>query len=55
MLEECYGNQIPSYTICKDLYRRFNRDDFDVNEKSRSEQSNKYNDNELEINIQIKR
>jgi len=35
LLEEAYGDRAPSHTTCKEWYRRFKSNDFDVNDKPR--------------------
>ena len=47
LLEEAYGDRAPSHTTCKEWYRRFKSNDFDVNDKPRSGQPKKFQDDEL--------
>lgn len=48
MLVETYGDHAPSNTTCKEWFRRFKDNDFDVCDKERPGQSKKFEDPELQ-------
>jgi len=45
---EVYGEHTLSETICRDWFRRFKDNDFDVNDKEHPGQPKKFQDGELE-------
>ena len=48
LLVAAYGEHALSQTICRDWFRRFKNNDFDVNDKKRPDQLKKFEDGELE-------
>jgi len=48
MLAEAYGDNALSETTCKDWFRRFNDDNFDLNDKKRENRSRKVEDCQLQ-------
>ncbi|KYM99711.1 Pleiotropic regulator 1 [Cyphomyrmex costatus] len=52
LLVEAYGEHALSETTCRDWFRKFKNNDFDVNDKKRSGQPKKFEDEELEALLQ---
>jgi len=48
MLVEAYGDNALSETTCRDWYRRFNDDNFDLNDKKRENRPKKIEDCQLQ-------
>jgi len=48
LLVNIYGEHAPSKTSCKEWFRRFNSDDFDVRDKERKGAPKKFEDTELQ-------
>jgi len=48
MLVEVYGDTAPTDKLCREWFRRFKDGDFSVEDKSRSGQTKKFEDKELE-------
>jgi len=46
------GEHALSETTCRDWFRRFKNNDFDVNDKERSDQPKKFEDGRLEALLQ---
>ena len=52
LLVKVYGKHTLSETTCRDCFRRFKNNDFDINDKERSGQPKKFEDGELETLLQ---
>ena len=48
LLVDIYGEHVPSKTSCKEWFRRFNSDDFDMRDKEREGAPKKFEDTELQ-------
>ncbi len=48
LLVEAYGEQALSETTCRDWFRRFKNNDYDLKDKQRPGQPKKFEDEELE-------
>ena len=53
ILVETYGEHALSETTCRDWFRRFKNDDFDLQDKERSGAPKKFKDEELEALLDV--
>lgn len=53
ILVETYGDHASQETTCKEWYRRFNKGDYDVEDKKRQGAPQKFTDTELESILEV--